>query len=86
MIEIAALRYTPAGIPAVELVLEHTATTQNGTDADFSLPCVAFSLNAQSLEKVKLGTQLKCSGFLRQASKSKASKKLLMQIEQFEII
>jgi hypothetical protein len=44
---------------------------------------VAFGLVAQTLSSTPLGSTLKLDGFLRHSAKSK---KLIVQIESFEII
>jgi primosomal replication protein N len=78
-----SLRYTPAGVPALDLQTLHQSTDLNGRDATVNLSAVAFGLVAQTLSSTPLGSTLKLDGFLRHSAKSK---KLIVQIESFEII
>lgn len=78
-----SLRYTPAGIPALDAEMLHPADDLSGHDATVTLPSVAFGMVAQALATVPLGSQLNLRGFLRHGAKSK---KLIIQIESFELI
>lgn len=78
-----SLRYTPAGVPALDMQIEHLSTDLNGHDATVNFSVVAFGLVAQTLSSTPLGSTLKLDGFLRHSAKSK---KLIVQIESFEII
>ncbi len=77
-----SLRYTPAGVPALDMQIEHPSEDQSGHDATVNLSGVAFGLVAQTLVSTPLGSKLKLDGFLRHSAKSK---KLIVQIESFEI-
>ena len=77
------MRYTPAGVPALDMQVEHLSEDQGGHDATVNLSVVAFGLVAQTLSSTPLGSTLKLDGFLRHSAKSK---KLIIQIESFEII
>ncbi|MDI9335085.1 MAG: hypothetical protein QM533_12000 [Cytophagales bacterium] len=83
LIERQSLRYTPAGVPAIDLQIEHVSQDQDGHDATVNLSSVAFGAVAQTLATMPLGSQLKLDGFLRHSAKSK---KLILQIETFELI
>jgi primosomal replication protein N len=83
LIERHSLRYTPAGVPALDVLLEHVSEDLNGRDATIGLSAVAFGLVAQTLITVSLGSTLKLDGFLRHSAKSK---KIIIQIETFEVI
>jgi primosomal replication protein N len=83
LIERQSLRYTPAGVPALDLQLEHPSEDLNGHDATVNLTGVAFGLVASTLVSTPLGSTLKLDGFLRHSAKSR---KLIVQIESFEII
>ena len=83
LLEHQSLRYTPAGIPALDMLLEHEADSKDGHDASVQIQALAFSLNAEALAKTPLGSTLKVEGFLRHSAKSK---KLIIQIHSFEII
>jgi len=61
------LRYTPAGIPALECVLRHSSLQTEAGGArkvDCELAAVAFGEPAIALAVVAVGTPLRCSGFL----------------------
>ena len=61
------LRYTPAGIPAVDCTLSH-ASTQPEAGGERRVECemhaVAFADVAVALSKLRLGSGLRCEGFL----------------------
>jgi primosomal replication protein N len=78
-----SLRYTPAGVPALDVQLSHESEDLSGHDATIELSGVAFGLQAQSLVKTPLGSKLKIDGFLRHSAKSK---KIIVQVENFEIL
>ncbi len=77
------MRYTPAGVPALDVQVEHHSEDLGGHDANLVISAVAFGLVAQTLDSTSLASQLKLNGFLRHSTKSK---KLILQIETFEII
>jgi primosomal replication protein N len=83
LIERHSLRYTPAGVPAIDVLLEHVSEDLNGLDATIGLSAVAFGLLAQTLVTAPLGSQLKLDGFLRHSAKSK---KIILQVNNFEIL
>ena len=61
------LRYTPAGIPALDCVLKHAsvqAEAGGNRSVDCELAAVAFGEPATALAKVPTGTALRCRGFL----------------------
>ena len=65
--ERAPLRYTPAGLAAQDVVLEHQSTqTEAGSQrlVALRLKAVAFGALAERLAHVALGTDLWCRGFL----------------------
>ena len=61
------LRYTPAGIPAVDCTLQH-ASTQAEAGGERKVECelfaVAFGEVALALSRMPAGTGLRCEGFL----------------------
>jgi primosomal replication protein N len=61
------LRYTPAGIPAVDCTLSH-ASTQPEAGGERRVECemhaVAFADVAVALSKLRIGSELRCEGFL----------------------
>jgi primosomal replication protein N len=65
--EAAALRYTPAGIPALDLRLEHESEALEAGQArqvKVQLKAVAFGTDAETLARQAIGTQYRFTGFL----------------------
>nr|WP_202396523.1 MULTISPECIES: primosomal replication protein N [Delftia] len=65
--ELQALRYTPAGLPALELRLEHASRQKEaGSERSVtaSVKAVAFGALAEKLARQALGSQWKFQGFL----------------------
>ncbi|MBL8382310.1 MAG: primosomal replication protein N [Burkholderiales bacterium] len=86
-IAIDAVRYTPAGIPIVELVLSHESTqTEAGRSRKVALdvPALAAGEQALRLATCPLGAALKVSGFL--ARRGKSQTRLVVHINAFEYI
>ena len=84
---IDAVRYTPAGIPIVELKLSHqSAQTEAGRKRDviIEVMVVAAGEAANKLAKSPLGAQLRLKGFL--AHKGKSRVQLVLHINDFEFI
>ena len=87
MVELGALRYTPAGVAAVEFKLAHEsqqdeAGGRRAIQAEVS--AVAFETQARLLANAKLGSDLKVSGFI--GAKSKRSKRLVLHVTHIEFI
>ncbi|MFT4267566.1 MAG: primosomal replication protein N [Xenophilus sp.] len=65
--ELAALRFTPAGLPAVDLRLEHESTLEEAGQSrqvKAALKAVAFGSVAERLARQALGSQWCLRGFL----------------------
>ena len=65
--ELGALRYTPAGLPALDLKLEHESTLEEaGTPRQVkaALKAVAFGAIAERLARQALGSLWRFQGFL----------------------
>ena len=65
--ELQALRYTPAGLPALDLRLEHESRQKEaGSERSVtaSVKAVAFGALAEKLARQALGSQWKFQGFL----------------------
>ena len=62
-----ALRYTPAGIPAIDCTLSH-ASMQEEAGGERRVECelhaVAFADVALRLSRIAVGSGLRCEGFL----------------------
>ena len=87
LIELDALRHTPAGIPVVNFRLSH-ASEQIEAGATRAAQCevagVAFERDARLMAAAKLGMQVKVTGFL--ASKSRDSKQLVLHATNIEFV
>ncbi len=73
--EISPLRYTPAGLPAINLVLEHESEqTEAGSDRDvkLSIKAVAFGTLAEQVMRLDMSRSLRFKGFLASARTGKS--------------
>ena len=78
-----SLRFTPAGLPALNLQLEHDSTVnQAGVNRQVKLviKAVAFGTLAESLAKQAIGSIWTFSGFL---SNARQGKSVVFQIQDF---
>ena len=81
--ELAALRYTPAGMPALDLRLEHQSRVQEaGQDRQVvaSVKAVAFGVLAERLAQQAIGSQWKFQGFL---ASPRQGKSLVFHVQEF---
>ena len=65
--ELGALRYTPAGLPAIDLKLEHESTVEEAgkpRQVKAALKAVAFGAIAERLARQALGSLWRFQGFL----------------------
>lgn len=82
VLEVKPLRYTPAGLAALELVLEHQSTVvQAGHPRQINLQLQAMALGetAHLLVDTPLGAQLHIQGFL--AAARQGSSRLVLHIQ-----
>ena len=85
LIELDALRHTPAGIPMVKFRLQHDSVqTEAGGERKVSceIVAVAFEREAKLLAAAKLGSSVRVTGFL--AAKSRSSRTLLLHATEIE--
>ena len=87
LIELAALRYTPAGIPVLNFRIAHEsqqieAGVKRSVDCEVS--AVLLGTAAQLLAGAKPGDMLKLNGFL--AAKSLKSRTLVLHVNEFEFL
>ncbi|MGH8709271.1 MAG: primosomal replication protein N [Burkholderiales bacterium] len=85
LIELGALRHTPAGIAAIEFRLCHESEqTEAGAKRQVSaeIPAIAFDVQARLLAACALERALQVEGFL--AAKSRRSKKLVLHATHIE--
>jgi len=83
--ECGHLRFTPAGVPALEFVLKHSsvqAEAGGNRQVDCELAALAFGEPAISLAKVPRGTALRCKGFL--ARRYRTGVTVAMHVNEFE--
>ena len=82
----AAMRYTPAGIPALDMVLAHESMqTEMGTErtAALTLKAVAFGTLAERLSVQSLAVPLRFLGFL---SNTRNGKGVVFHVQDFKPI
>lgn len=81
--EIKALRYTPAGVPVIEMMLGHESDVREAGHVrrvEMTIPAVALGEMALMLIDTPLGCQLEVEGFL--AAQRKGSSRLVLHIQQ----
>jgi len=81
--EVKALRYTPAGLPVVEMLLDHASEVLEAGQlrrVAFQLPAVALGDMALLLADAPLGAGLHVQGFL--APMRKGSGKMVLHVQQ----
>jgi len=72
--ELGALRFTPAGLPAIDLKLEHESALQEAgqtRQVKTALKAVAFGAIAERLASQSLGSLWRFQGFLATPGNSK---------------
>ena len=83
LMQVYPLRYTPAGIPALDMVLEHQSrAVQMGQprQVQLELRATAFGTQAETLAKQPMGMGYEFQGFLAQ---SRNGKGVVFQIQDF---
>ena len=81
------LRYTPAGIPALECVLKHASIQPEAggkRKVDCEIAAVAFGEPAVALARVPAGTALRCSGFI--ARRYRTGAVVALHVNEFETL
>ena len=82
--EISAQRYTPAGIPALDLQLAHESDqieAGQSRKVKLHLRAVALGITAETLAKTAVGQQGKFKGFLASAKNGKGAAFHITDIE-----
>jgi primosomal replication protein N len=82
--ELDVLRYTPAGVPALNLRLDHESTQQEaGQDRQVKavIKALAFGANAERLAKMPVGSMWIFQGFL---ATPKNGKHAALHIQEFQ--
>ena len=83
--EAAALRYTPAGLPAIDLRLEHESEVVEAgqkRQVKLELKAVAFGTSAETLVKQVIGSSYRFTGFL---AAPRNGKHPVLHIQSFEL-
>ena len=73
--QLSELRYTPAGVPALNLVLEHEGEqieAGSSRQVSLSIKAVAFGTLAEQAVRLDLSTNLRLKGFLASARTGKS--------------
>ena len=81
------LRYTPAGIPALECLLRHASQQPEAggeRKVESELAAVAFGEPARSLASLANGTPLRCTGFL--ARRYRTGITVALHVNEFELL
>ena len=87
LVELGALRYTPAGLPAVEFRVRHESTRiEAGSERKVraEVAAIAFDTVARQVASAPLGTAVKAQGFL--ANKSQRSMKSVLHVTNIEFM
>ena len=85
VMQIEPLRYTPAGIPLLSIVLRHVSEqVEAGMKRKVECEVNAITLGDLALKGLKVGSQILATGFL--AKRSLKSTQLVMHINHIEHI
>lgn len=82
--EVNALRYTPAGLPAIDLRLEHESEMQEAggkRQVKAALKAVAFGSMAERLSRQPVGSSWQFAGFL---ANPRNGKHPVLHIQEFQ--
>lgn len=84
IVESGALRYTPAGLPALDLRLEHESSVQEAGAArqvKATLKALAVGAMAERLGRQAVGSQWRFTGFL---ASPRNGKHVVLHIQDFQ--
>ncbi|WP_114968847.1 primosomal replication protein N [Rhodoferax ferrireducens] len=84
IVELDALRYTPAGLPALNMRLEHESDMQEAgqtRQVKATMKAVAFGAMAERLVKQAIGSAWKFNGFL---ATPRNGKHVVFHIQEFQ--
>jgi primosomal replication protein N len=82
--ELQALRYTPAGLPALDVRLEHESTQEEAgmsRQVRASVKAVALGAIAERLQRQPLGSVWRFNGFL---ATPRNGKSVVLHIQEFQ--
>ncbi|MEO8849057.1 MAG: primosomal replication protein N [Casimicrobiaceae bacterium] len=80
------LRFTPAGIPVLQMTLSHTsmqAEAGGERKVECELAAIAFADVARKLATIALGAQLSCEGFI--ARRFRTGMTVALHISRFDL-
>lgn len=83
ILEMGALRHTPAGLPVLDLILTHESEVIEAglpRRVEMTIPAKAVGQWGQKLASLPLGAEMRVSGFL--APTRKHSSRLVLHIQQ----
>jgi len=86
-VELGVLRYTPAGLPAVEFRIAHASEQEEAggrRKVEAELPAIAFDTQARLMAQAKMNSAVSVRGFL--AAKGKRSKRLVLHVTDIEFV
>ena len=75
IVEVSPLRYTPAGLPAANFVLDHESEVEeagSNRQVKLSIKAVAFGTMAEQTSQLPLGKVFRFRGFLISARTNKS--------------
>jgi primosomal replication protein N len=82
--ELSALRYTPAGLPALDVMLEHSSQqTEAGhpRQVNLKIRALALGIQAERLAGQALGSQWRFHGFL---ATPRQGRSVVLHIQEFQ--
>ncbi|MBA2672135.1 primosomal replication protein N [Ramlibacter sp.] len=82
--EAKALRYTPAGLPAIDLLLDHESEALEAgqqRQVKVEVKAVAFGATAETLARQAVGTAFRFTGFIAAA---RGGKHPVLHIQSFQ--
>jgi primosomal replication protein N len=85
IVELTAPRFTPAGVPVLELRLRHQDAVIEAGEArqlDFEVDAIAIGAIVGRLAEQRLGTKIDVDGFI--APRTRRSRRLVLHINGFE--
>lgn len=87
LVEKAALRYTPAGLAALEAAFRHTGTAvEAGVERQLAFAVTALALGSvgEQLDREPLGAEVELAGFL--APRSRRSGRIVLHVTEYKRI
>jgi primosomal replication protein N len=87
LLELGALRYTPAGLAAVEFKVSHESEQDEAgarRKVNAEIGAIAFETQAKLIAGRPLGSAVKLQGFL--SARTKRSKKLVLHVTNIEFV